>query len=974
MSVTAANITKTLTSGETIASATAQGPKLTIANSTTQSLYGGILEFNKSGTTTALDNPAVGTIQGTDENGAYAKMDLIMETRGNGNQNGAISFSVMQSGSYKQLLDINKENANTVSIGTADDPANLKVFGSMLLETTSFEKSILPGARGVQNIGSNSLTPDESGVTGLYEWGNIYLAEGGQISIGGSAAQPDNALDVTLTQVMSNAGDRGLLLNVDNKLYFEDDNVSTGLDQFIGSSGGGTTLMSSPQLDIAASSTLNLTSSGSVAFTSATTTDINSGGNLTLTTPAASKLIFNTNTAGTISHTSDLATEDLTIEQLGAVDASLIISSAGTGVDAIAISASAGGIDITATGTVDTEDLDITTVGTTTELRLTSASTEADAIKLDASAGGIIAKVFDEKTLQLSNAGNDTYIKLNASGTAVNETIQIMNAVGTASSAIAFTSSAGGVDINAGAGVTVDGTGISIDGTTASNFTVTGEGSNLALAAAGGGTQQLVLSSAGTDAQAINIDASAGGIDIDADGDITMNATNITITPTTLTTNIGDMTVQGTNDNNAELYLYADNGDDPGDKWLVKAEGVSASAEFSIGHFASGGWISYLTLGADKKITAPFGFAGDMASDENVSDNVMTIQSNSSANEALILNAPNGGITINAAADKDVSITGGQVALASEHNIGEAISLTTNVGPLETIVVTNTLGTAAGAIKLDATVGGIDIDAAGQVNIASTKDDAAAIVLSTTQGGIDILATGVAADDIDITGTLTSVVIGSSEEVADAIKLNASGSASGIVVNAGTNGVNVDATGEVNIASSKDDPTAVVVTASAGGIDITATGAAAGDDIDITATGSSVNIQSTEDITNAVVISTTQGGIDILATGVADDDIDITGTLTSVNISSTEDVADAVVITSTVGGIDILAAGAAAGEDIDIIATGSSVNIESTEETTGSRKAVSDCQYHRQRHCNSQSNGPATVRPFRRCDPHCKLA
>ena len=89
-------------------------------------------------------------------------------------------------------------------------------------------------------------------------------------------------------------------------------------------------------------------------------------------------------------------------------------------------------------------------------------------------------------------------------------------------------------------------------------------------------------------------------------------------------------------------------------------------------------------------------------------------------------------------------------------------------------------------------------------------------MISTTAGGIDILAAGVAADDIDITGTLTSVVIGSSEEVADAIKLHASGSASGIVVNAGTNGVNVDATGEVNIASSKDDPTAVVVTASAG--------------------------------------------------------------------------------------------------------------------------------------------------------------
>jgi hypothetical protein len=255
-----------------------------------------------------------------------------------------------------------------------------------------------------------------------------------------------------------------------------------------------------------------------------------SAGDISIKHAAGKKVLFNTNIAGTISHTSDGATEDLTIEQLGAYDASLALSSAGTGVDAIAISASAGGIDITATGNADTEDLDITTVGTTTELRLTSASTEADAIELDAEAGGIIAKVFDGKTLQLSNAGNDTYIKLNAHETPANETIEIMNAVGTGSGSIAFTSSAGGVDINGGTGVNVDGTGISIDGTTASNFTVTGPGANLTLAAAGGGTQQLVLGSAGTDAEAINIDASGtgGGIAIDAVGDISMNATNIT--------------------------------------------------------------------------------------------------------------------------------------------------------------------------------------------------------------------------------------------------------------------------------------------------------------------------------------------------------------------------------------------------------------------------------------------------------------
>ena len=83
----------------------------------------------------------------------------------------------------------------------------------------------------------------------------------------------------------------------------------------------------------------------------------------------------------------------------------------------------------------------------------------------------------------------------------------------------------------------------------------------------------------------------------------------------------------------------------------------------------------------------------------------------------------------------------------------------------------------------------------------------------------------------------------------------------GLDIDAGTNGVDIDTTGNVNIASSKDGASAVVLTASAGGVDITATGAAAGEDINITATGSSVNITSTEDATDSIVVSSTNGGI-----------------------------------------------------------------------------------------------------------------
>ena len=72
-------------------------------------------------------------------------------------------------------------------------------------------------------------------------------------------------------------------------------------------------------------------------------------------------------------------------------------------------------------------------------------------------------------------------------------------------------------------------TSISIDGSDNSNITVTGSGKNLTLAAAGGSTQVLSVNSAGTGANAIDINATAGGIDIDATMVFSLDATTISI-------------------------------------------------------------------------------------------------------------------------------------------------------------------------------------------------------------------------------------------------------------------------------------------------------------------------------------------------------------------------------------------------------------------------------------------------------------
>lgn len=142
------------------------------------------------------------------------------------------------------------------------------------------------------------------------------------------------------------------------------------------------------------------------------------------------------------------------------------------------------------------------------------------------------------------------------------------------------------------------------------------------------------------------------------------------------------------------------------------------------------------------------------------------------AEDAIKINAGAGGIDIDAAAGKDINIAGGQVALVSKHNTASAISLTTNIGTTETIVVTNTQGTAEGAITLTATAGGVDVDAAaskdvniagGQVALVSKDDTASAISLTTNQGTSETIVVtntqGTAEGAITLTATAGGVDI-----------------------------------------------------------------------------------------------------------------------------------------------------------------------------------------------------------------------
>jgi filamentous hemagglutinin len=130
---------------------------------------------------------------------------------------------------------------------------------------------------------------------------------------------------------------------------------------------------------------------------------------------------------------------------------------------------------------------------------------------------------------------------------------------------------------------------------------------------------------------------------------------------------------------------------------------------------------------------------------------------------------------------------------------------------------------SADAINLEAVAGGIDMDAALQINIASSRNTADAIVLSASAGGIDILAAGAAGEDIDVVNTAGSVNISAGEAAADAIVISATNAAGGISVAAGTAGISVVATnGVVDIVSGtgaisvSDDAAATAVNVATG--------------------------------------------------------------------------------------------------------------------------------------------------------------
>ena len=217
-----------------------------------------------------------------------------------------------------------------------------------------------------------------------------------------------------------------------------------------------------------------------------------------------------------INSTGDLtldSTTDIIIDPAGG---NVEFKDAGTLQLTLDMDGTAGDIDINLN--VDGDDLVFNQYDGTEVLRLQDDTTVV--VATDLTVGDDLLLKSDSAVLSLGAGADFTITHDGTTGATI------------AGNPIIITSGAN-VDINATTGITVDATTMSIDGDDDSNITVTGSGKDLDIAVAGGSTQELRLTSAGTGASAMHLNASAGGINIDSADMIDIDAADeITITTT----------------------------------------------------------------------------------------------------------------------------------------------------------------------------------------------------------------------------------------------------------------------------------------------------------------------------------------------------------------------------------------------------------------------------------------------------------
>ena len=401
-----------------------------------------------------------------------------------------------------------------------------------------------------------------------------------------------------------------------------------------------------------------------------------------------------------------------------------LVNTAGTAVGAIELTATAGGIDNNAK-----EMFTVTVAGGTagdSDITLTNTTgTDAAAIALIATAGGIVGQVADGKNLTMGNAAGDAYLVVAAHGTAGSEDVRLVNTNGTDDAAIALTASAGGITAQV-----ADAKNLTLGNAAGDAYFI------VAAHGTAGSEDVRILNTNGTDEAAIDIQATAGGIygvfndakDFNFEGGQFLLTANHNTADT--------IKIHADAGASQEINLLNDEGTGSGAIDLTSsagwidlnafegvtidvAGGTAGTADITLtnGIGTDLGAIALTTTTGGIDINAKTMLTLDVAAGAAASADIILTNTPGTDEAAISLQAVAGGVDIDAALAKNVAITGGQVLVANLDDAASAISLLTNVGSSETIVVTNTQGEGAAAVGITATAGGVTVTALDNLKI-----------------------------------------------------------------------------------------------------------------------------------------------------------------------------------------------------------------------------------------------------------------
>ena len=568
----------------------------------------------------------------------------------------------------------------------------------------------------------------------------------------------------------------------------------------------------------------------------------------------------------TIQHTADTADEDLIISQAGSGAYSVIIQSAGTGTDSISIQATKG-IDIdsvddmaiTNTASTSSDDFRISQVGAfDSSLILSSAGTGNDAIQLVSTSATGSIKINSNGGISIYGTGDDVDIYNTATANTDDLTVRL---TGTYDASLLLSSTGTGVDAlglatsNATGVIKISSSDIlDIDAVDNVNIDISGVGANLDIDSAAG---SIYLDAGEAATNAIDIDTQ-GGIDIDmgagASYDFDVN-TLASISFTTKEASVTDafvISTQGGIDidigagagydfdvntlssivlNTIEAATDAVNIDTQGG--IDIDMGAGSTYDFDVNTLSS------FTLKSAEAATDAFnidlrgGFDVDMGGGATYDFDVNTLASISfvakeASTAGITLNAPGDESDIDIDASDTITVDANVIVITASDSTTAGISnltLETDGHASDVLKIFADQGTGATSVYLLSDVGGITMTAsAGPILLNATggtagdytatigseyildvtgglvmtsseaADDAIELVADGTAGGIkltslgDILltTTGAAAEDIMLTNTDGSIILTATEAaVSDGIVLNASGDDGGIDIDAG---------------------------------------------------------------------------------------------------------------------------------------------------------------------------------------------